>query len=120
MSTGSSETPETPNSAPETTLDRYECRACGYVYEPQKGDSKRQVPQGTPFEELPPGWRCPVCGAQRRQFENIGAVGEASGFAENMGYGFGVNTLTPNQKNLLIFGGLALGFLFFLSLYGLQ
>ena len=39
---------------------------------------------------------------------------------ENLGYGFGVNTLTPSQKNILIFSALALGFLFFLSLYGLR
>jgi hypothetical protein len=31
-----------------------------------------------------------------------------------------VNTLTPGQKNLLIFGGLILAVLFFLSMYGLQ
>lgn len=120
MSTGSSETPETSKSTPETASDRYECRACGYVYEPSKGDGKRQVPPGTPFEELPEGWRCPICGAQRRKFENIGAGVGTSGFAENMGYGFGVNGLTPSQKNLLIFGGLGLGLLFLLSLYGLQ
>lgn len=101
-------------------LDRHECRACGYVYEPTKGDSKHPVSPGTPFSELPADWRCPVCGARKTLFENIGAIGKASGFTENLTYGFGVNKLTPMQKNLLIFGGLGLGFLFFLSLYGLQ
>lgn len=101
-------------------LDRHECNACGYVYEPEKGDDRRQVPSGTPFESLPQNWRCPVCGAPTSQFRNIGAVGAPSGFKENLGYGLGVNTLTPGQKNLLIFGALALAFLFFMSLYGLQ
>ncbi|MGI0488463.1 rubredoxin [Pantanalinema rosaneae CENA516] len=101
-------------------LDRHECEACGYIYEPAKGDSKRQVTAGTPFEELPPNWRCPVCSAPKSRFRNIGVTGKASGFEENLGYGLGVNSLTPTQKNLLIFGGLALAFLFFLSLYGLQ
>lgn len=101
-------------------LDRYECRACGYIYEPAKGDSKHPVPPGTPFNELPSSWRCPVCGVKTSQFQNIGPTGKASGFQENLTYGFGVNTLTPGQKNLLIFGGLALAFLFFLSLYGLK
>lgn len=99
-------------------LDRFECSACGYVYEPAKGDGDKVLP-GTPFEELPPGWRCPVCGARTRQFDNIGPVGNPSGFKENLGYGLGVNTLTPGQKNVLIFGALALGFLLFMSLYGL-
>lgn len=107
-------------AADPKALDRYECRACGYVYEPAKGDDKRRVSSGTPFEELSADWRCPVCGARTSQFDNVGPVGNPSGFKQNLGYGLGVNTLTPTQKNLLIFGGLALGFLFFLSLYGLQ
>ncbi len=102
------------------TLERYECRACGYVYEPEKGDSKRDIPPGTLFTELPLDWRCPVCGARTTAFTNLGPVGSPSGFNENLRYGLGVNRLTPVQKNILIFGGLALGILFFLSLYGLQ
>ncbi|MEB3357972.1 MAG: rubredoxin [Synechococcales bacterium] len=111
----------TPPAAPPDPkqLDRYECRACGYVYEPNKGDGNR-IPPGTPFEDLTIAWRCPVCSAPKRQFNNIGPVGNPSGFRENLGYGLGVNTLTPGQKNILIFGGLILGFLFFLSLYGLN
>jgi rubredoxin len=101
-------------------LDRYECSACGYIYEPDKGDTKSQTDEGTSFEELPSGWRCPVCGAAKSKFNNVGPTGNPSGFKENLGYGLGVNTLTPGQKNLLIFGALALGILFLLSLYGLQ
>ncbi len=98
----------------------YECPACGYIHEPSKGDSKSNIPPGTIFEELPEQWRCPVCGASRIQFKNIGATNAPSGFQENLKYGFGVNNLTPGQKNLLIFGALAIGFLFFISLYGLN
>jgi rubredoxin len=101
-------------------LDRYECRACGYVYEPEKGDDKHNIPAGRPFAELPINWRCPVCSTKKGAFSNIGPSGTASGFKENIGYGFGVNKLTPGQKNIFIFGALALGFLFFISLYGLQ
>jgi len=98
----------------------YECRACGYIYDPSQGDSKNNISKGIIFEELPAQWRCPVCGAGKGIFLNIGAKNAPSGFSENLNYGFGVNRLTPNQKNLLIFGSLALGFLFLLSLYGLQ
>jgi rubredoxin len=101
-------------------LDRHECVICGYVYEPALGDDKGKVARGTPFEELPSGWRCPICGARTSQFNNVGPKGKASGFQENLRYGLGVNTLTPAQKNLLIFGALALGFLGFISLYALQ
>ena len=101
-------------------LDRYECRSCGYVYEPMKGDDKRDISSGTSFEELSLSWRCPVCGSKKAAFISIGPASQASGFKENLSYGFGVNKMTPTQKNLLIFGGLAIGFLFFISLYGLQ
>lgn len=104
----------------ELALANHECRVCGYVYEPSKGDGKNNIPSETAFEALPSDWRCPVCGAKSTQFVNVGGGNAPSGFAENLNYGFGVNSLTPGQKNLLIFGALALGFLFFLSLYGLQ
>jgi rubredoxin len=112
-------------SAKEKTLAEqapasYECRSCGYVYVPSKGDNRSNIPPGTLFTDLPNDWRCPVCGVRKTQFSNIGAVGAPSGFAENLDYGLGVNRLTPNQKNILIFGALALGFLFFLSLYALN
>ena len=101
-------------------MDCYECRSCGYTYEPTKGDSRTKVPVGIPFRELSNDWRCPVCGASTTQFSNVGPIGTASGFKENLSYGFGVNTLTPGQKNLLIFGALGIAVLFFLSLYGLR
>ncbi|HEY9827238.1 MAG TPA: rubredoxin [Stenomitos sp.] len=104
-------------SAPQS-LDRYECRVCGYVYEPAKGDS-RQVPAGTAFEDLPSNWTCPVCSASASRFQNIGPVNSPSGFKENLNYGIGVNTLTPGQKNLLIFGVLGFFVLLLLSFYGL-
>ncbi|MGL5796373.1 MAG: rubredoxin [Waterburya sp.] len=118
-------------SVPEETLAKertlaeqappsYECRSCGYVYVPSKGDNQGNIPAGTLFTDLPGDWRCPVCGVRKTQFVNIGAQGAPSGFAENLDYGLGVNRLTPAQKNILIFGALALGFLFFLSLYGLS
>ncbi|WP_008313089.1 rubredoxin [Leptolyngbya sp. PCC 6406] len=101
-------------------MDQFECRACGYTYEPVKGDDRGKIAAGTAFTDLPPSWRCPVCGAPQKQFSNIGPVGSPSGFKENLRYGFGVNALTPGQKNILIFGALGLGVLFFLSLYGLR
>lgn len=100
-------------------LDRYECRACGYIYEPGKGDDGRHIPAGTAFKDLPGKWVCPICTAPQAQFSNIGPVGSPSGFKENLGYGIGVNALPPGKKNLLIFGVLGLFVLILLSFYGL-
>ena len=101
-------------------MDRYECRACGYIYEPVKGDDSSGIDAGVPFAAIYDSWKCPVCSAPKRRFNNIGPAGNPSGFRENLGYGLGVNTMTPGQKNILIFGALLLGFLFFMSLYGLN
>ncbi|UFP96619.1 rubredoxin [Gloeobacter morelensis] len=99
-----------------TQLDRYECRTCGYIYEPTKGDAT--VPAGTPFEELPADWRCPICSSATSRFKSIGPkVGTVAGFEENAGYGWGVNVLNAQTKNVLIFGALFVGFLFFMSIY---
>ncbi len=120
-SAGAEETPEAA-AIPLTPreMDQFECLACGYTYEPVKGDDRGNVPAGIPFQDVPLNWRCPVCGAQKKRFANIGPAGTPSGFKENLNYGLGVNVLTPGQKSVLIFGALALGFLFFLSLYGLR
>lgn len=101
-------------------LHRFECRSCGYIYEPAAGDPKRRISGNTAFEQLPSDWRCPVCSARTSSFIDIGVANKPSGFTENLGYGLGVNTLTPAQKNLLIFGSLALAFAFFMSLYALD
>ena len=102
-----------------SALDRYECRVCGYQYVPEKGDSRSSIAGGTAFEDLPNDWICPVCSAPTAKFVNVGPSGKASGFEENLKYGIGVNTLTPGQKNILIFGTLGFFVLLLLSFYGL-
>ncbi len=47
---------------------RFECKICWYVYEPVTGDDVWQIPQGTPFSELPAYWRCPECDSESTQF----------------------------------------------------
>ncbi|MCX7731809.1 MAG: flavin reductase [candidate division WOR-3 bacterium] len=50
-------------------MRRYVCSVCGYVYDPSVGDPENGIPAGTPFENLPAEWVCPVCGATKDQFE---------------------------------------------------
>ena len=47
---------------------KYVCSICGYVYNPAEGDPDSGVAPGTPFEELPDDWVCPVCGADKDAF----------------------------------------------------
>jgi|MTBAKMStandDraft_1061839.scaffolds.fasta_scaffold10898_3 flavin reductase (DIM6/NTAB) family NADH-FMN oxidoreductase RutF/rubredoxin len=59
-------------AAPEVKTARYTCALCGYVYDPASGDPEGKIPPGTPFEDLPADWVCPVCGAGKDQFEKEG------------------------------------------------
>ena len=50
-------------------MDRYVCSVCGYVYDPAEGDPENGIEPGTKFQDLPADWTCPVCGAEKDQFE---------------------------------------------------
>lgn len=52
---------------------RYRCRVCGFIYEPEDGDKLRGIAAGTPFDALPGGWVCPICGASRDDFDPLSA-----------------------------------------------
>jgi len=54
---------------PMGKLPRYKCTVCGYVYDPELGDPDSGIKPGTPFEEIPEDWVCPVCGVGKDQFE---------------------------------------------------
>ena len=111
--------PEPATSDPAS--HRFECRSCGFVYDPAEGVKKLAIPKDTPFSDLDPvGFRCPVCRSRVGAFKDIGPRNKPSGFEENLNFGLGVNRLTPGQKNVLIFGGFALAIAFFLSLYSLR
>lgn len=56
----------------EDAMKKYICDVCGYVYDPAEGDPDNGVAAGTPFDKLPDGWVCPVCGAGKDQFSPEG------------------------------------------------
>ena len=101
--------------------NRFECRSCGYIYDPLEGNKKLNIPKNTPFSEINGNtFACPVCRAGKNLYKDIGPREKPSGFEENLTYGFGFNSLPPGQKNILIFGGLAFAAACFLSLYSLH
>ncbi len=51
---------------------KYKCTVCGYIYDPEVGDPDGGIKPGTPFEEMPDDWVCPVCGADKSEFERMG------------------------------------------------
>ena len=52
-------------------MKKYECQLCGYIYDPALGDEDSGVEPGTAFENLPGDWVCPLCGAEKSDFEPV-------------------------------------------------
>ena len=52
-------------------MDKYRCAVCGYIYDPELGDPDSGIEPGTPFNDIPDSWVCPVCGADKSSFEKI-------------------------------------------------
>ena len=108
-------------SIEDSNNHRFECRSCGYIYDPIEGIKKFDIAKGTSFLDLDKSkFRCPVCRSGFDTYKDIGPRLKPSGFDENLSYGFGFNMLPSGQKNVLIFGGLAFAAACFLSLYSLR
>jgi rubredoxin len=50
-------------------MQKYVCIVCGYVYNPEVGDPDNGVQPGTPWQDVPETWVCPLCGVGKDQFE---------------------------------------------------
>ena len=70
----------TPKTAPSYVKEKqegvsaarkYRCTVCGYIYDPSHGDPEANIKPGTPFEELPDDWVCPICGVGKDKFEKV-------------------------------------------------
>ncbi|WP_459129843.1 rubredoxin [Guggenheimella bovis] len=48
---------------------KYICTACNYIYDPEIGDEDGGIAPGTPFEQIPEDWVCPVCGVGKDMFK---------------------------------------------------
>ena len=95
--------------------------SCGFIYDPDEGIKKLNIEPGTAFLDIDrEKFRCPVCRVGFAGYKDIGPKSKPSGFEENLTYGFGFNKLPSGQKNVLIFGSLALAAACFLSLYSLK
>ncbi|MCX6566272.1 MAG: rubredoxin [Candidatus Aminicenantes bacterium] len=52
-------------------MSKWECTACGYVYDPAVGDPDNGIKPGTSFESLPDDWTCPQCGVGKDYFRKV-------------------------------------------------
>ena len=52
-------------------MEKWECTACGYIYDPERGDPENGIDPGTSFEDLPDDWVCPQCGVSKEFFQKM-------------------------------------------------
>ncbi len=52
-------------------MKSYRCVICDYIYDPALGDPDSGIASGTLFEDLPDDWVCPICGADKSNFEEV-------------------------------------------------
>jgi rubredoxin len=52
-------------------MGKYKCNLCEYVYDPEEGDPDGGIAPGTPFEDLPENWFCPLCGVGKDEFSPV-------------------------------------------------
>lgn len=48
---------------------KYMCVICGFVYDEAEGCPEEGIAPGTRWEDIPPTWVCPECGASKDDFE---------------------------------------------------
>lgn len=53
----------------DVDMKRMVCTICGYVYDPDVGDPDNDVEKGTDFDDVDENWICPICAANKDEFE---------------------------------------------------
>lgn len=50
-------------------MDKYICRICGEIYDPEAGDPDHSIEPGTSFDQITHDWQCPTCQSNKGEFE---------------------------------------------------
>jgi rubredoxin len=50
-------------------MKKYMCLICGWLYDEAAGAPEDGIAPGTRWEDVPPNWTCPECGARKEDFE---------------------------------------------------
>ena len=50
-------------------MAKYVCGVCGWEYDPEVGVPEAGIEPGTPWEDVPEDFVCPLCGVDKDQFE---------------------------------------------------
>ena len=50
---------------------KWMCLICGFIYDEAVGLPDEGLPAGTRWDQVPPHWTCPECGARKEDFEMV-------------------------------------------------
>lgn len=56
---------------PGGDMKSYMCVICGFVYNEADGLPDEGITAGTKWDDVPPNWVCPDCGARKEDFEMV-------------------------------------------------
>jgi rubredoxin len=59
------------NAKAYALMKKYMCLICGHIYDEALGDPDTGVAPGTKWEDVPPNWTCPDCGARKEDYELV-------------------------------------------------
>ncbi len=57
--------------APVSESNVWVCKICGWTYDEAKGMPEQGIPAGTPFEDLPEDFICPLCKHGKNDFQKV-------------------------------------------------
>jgi rubredoxin len=52
-------------------LRTWMCLICGWIYDEKEGLPDEGIAPGTRWDDIPPNWTCPECGARKEDFEMV-------------------------------------------------
>ena len=52
-------------------MKKFRCTVCGYIYDETTGDPDHGIAPGTPFDERPDDFECPLCGVGKDMFSKV-------------------------------------------------
>ena len=56
---------------PAGPMKKWMCLICGWIYDEAEGAPDDGIAPGTRWEDVPPNWTCPDCGARKEDFEMV-------------------------------------------------
>jgi rubredoxin len=60
-----------PAMTSEQPYSKWMCLTCGFIYDEASGIPEEGLSAGTRWDDIPPNWTCPECGARKEDFEMV-------------------------------------------------